>query len=54
MTNEIDSLKQKADNTAQVSELQSKIVAMEKDAAKLKRITEVFSCCVLEKFKLII
>lgn len=40
MTNEIDSLKQKADNTAEVSELQSKIVAMEKDAAKLKRITE--------------
>ena len=41
LTNEVDSLKQKVDNTSEVTELQIKINTMEKESAKFKRMAEV-------------
>lgn len=41
LTNEIDNLKQTAENTTETSELKGKICSMEKEIAKLKRTVEV-------------
>ena len=41
LTTEIDHLKQKADNSVEISELQNKNNALEKEISKLKRTVEV-------------
>lgn len=41
MTNEIDNLKQKADNTTEIADMQNKMNALEKEIAKLRRTVEV-------------
>lgn len=45
MTNEIDNLKQKADNTSELTDLQNKMNIMEKEIIKLRRTAEVKIYC---------